>query len=421
MQESSTVVRPSGETTPLVPEIAIGGAVETLKAALPVLIRFLQSGDLREHPIWGNLIPFRIDGYGRGKRSLGHSVGADLVVDEHGHTWATEFDFAPSGRGYLLKCLPESEQAAVLHTFADWYRSMRLPEDPGRELAYYYATATTTVCRPETEYFCGRLRDECGIDIEAVNIDDLSRAGRPINRIVDRLFYASERAVAKEQMAPGRMMTKEPYLDSKMVFAMLSDSCLTPRLERVFGEELLGRLRSLIPPSYALDILRTSYPEVLAEVTDGTNRYDWIVKNTDVETDDSWGCRGVVLGLAYGASQFRRAVVENIAPDKKGIGSHPILQRYRKSADFRALWDSIVSGTVYQPPLEPFGKADYLPMTRQPATAPVHARIRPYFLIDASRVEKPKVFVPPAAIATLRQDPLSHGATDAVFTACRIV
>lgn len=420
MQTSSIAVEQRNDRSCLVPEIAIGEAVETLSEALPVLIRFLQSGDLREHPVWGNLIPFRVDGYGRGKRSLGHCVGADLVIDERGHVWATEFDFAPSGRGYLLKCLPKSERLPVLRSFADWYRSMRLPEEPSRELAYYYATATTTVCRPETEYFCTQLRNECGIDIEAANIDDLSRAGRPLERIVDRLFYASERAVEKDKMASGRMMTKEPYLDSKMVFAMISDSCMTPTLERVFGEELLGRLRSLIPASYALDVLRATYPEALAEVTDGTNRYDWIVKNTDVETSDSWGCRGVVLGLTYGASHFRRAVIENIAPDKKGIGAHPILQRYRRSADFRQLWNDIVSGAVYQPPLEPFGKADYLPMTRQPASQPVHARIRPYFLIDASRVDRPRVFVPPAAIATLRQDPLSHGATDAVFTACRI-
>lgn len=400
-----------------VPTLPIREAIATLSEALPVLIRFLQSPILRAHPIWGKLIPFGISEYGRGKRSLGHSIGIDLIIDQSGEVKATEFDFAPSGRGYLLKCLPEEVHGDVLGVFADWYRSMRLPEKPNEPLSYYYATATKTICFPETEYFCQRLR-EYGIEIEAANIDELSRRGEKLERIVDRLFYASELAVQK--MAPARMMTKEPYLDSKMVYAMLCDSDLTPLLESVFGEELLARFRALIPMSYALDRLRQSYPAALEGIVAGTNRHAWVVKNTDVETDDSWGCRGVVLGVTHGDREFREAVTGNVSPDKKGIGLHPILQRYHKSRDFADIWNGISSGKFFRPPIESFGKAEYLPMTRQPAVREVSARIRPYVLIDASRADDPRVFVPPYAVMTLRQDPLAHGASDALFAACRI-
>ena len=197
-------------------------------------------------------------------------------------------------------------------------------------------------------------------------------------------------------------------------------SPVTPVLEKVFGEELLGRFRTLIPMSYALDQLRRSYPTALEGIVAGTNRHAWVVKNTDVETDDSWGCRGVVLGVTHGDREFREAVTRNVSPDKKGIGRHPILQRYHESRDFADIWNGIVCGKFFRPPIESFGKAEYLPMTRELATREVSARIRPYILIDASRADEPRVFVPPYAVMTLRQDPLAHGSRDALFAACRI-
>ena len=172
------------------PTLAIKPVVDGIACVLPKLILLLQSEAIRHHPTWGKLLPYNVSNYGRGKRSIGHCVGADFLITLEG-VFVSEFDFAPSGRGFILASLPKKGAQAVLQFFADWYKSMRLPGQPDKELEYYYASGTRSSCWPETVYFCERMR-EFGVTIDLINMDDLSKQGGKVDRVIDRLFYLSE-------------------------------------------------------------------------------------------------------------------------------------------------------------------------------------------------------------------------------------
>lgn len=397
------------------PQVAVRAVVAGLSRVLPKLILFLQSQPVRDHTTWGKLIPYDISNHGGGKRSIGHCVGIDLIVSREG-VFVSEFDFAPSGRGFMLASLPPHGVEATLRTFADWYKSMRLPEHPDTELAYYYATATRTSCWEETSYFCRHLREH-GVTIDPVNMDELSEKGEPLTRIVDRLFYTSE-LVSEKNTPKCRMITKEPFLDSKMIAALIHDSYMTMTLTEALGEQDLSFLRRVVPETYALDIVRARYPDMLTRVATDTNRYDWLIKNTDVETDDSWGSRGVVFGGNYTKAQFTAALLEGVSPKNKNIGRHPVLQRFHRSTDFMQTWNDVVEGNLHAPDQSVFGRAVDPEAVGTAAKKPVHGRLRPYILIDQVNA---RTFTPPYAVGTLRQDVLSHGASDALFVAFEIV
>ena len=396
----------------VLPVLNIKPVVEGIARVLPKLIALLQSDTIRKHPIWSKLFPYDISNYGRGKRSIGHCIGLDLIIAEDG-IYVSEFDFVPSGRGFILASLPESGAEAVLETFAAWYKSMRLSEEPDRELSYYYATGTRTSCWPETVHFCERLRNY-GVVIDPINMDLLAKKGGRLDRIVDRLFYQSE-LVHVGNLPKCRIITKEPYLDSKMVSALIHDSYMTVTLTEALGEQGLALLRRVVPMTYALDIMRERYPEVLVQVSDDLNRYGWLIKNTDVETDASWGCRGVVLGTNYTKAQFADALVRNVSPGNKDIGKHPVLQRFHRSVSFASLWNGVVHGSICSPDPSVFGREVDVNATSDYTNSHVHARVRPYILLDTTNDQ---AFIPPYAITTLRQDALSHGASDALFAAC---
>ena len=396
----------------ILPTLAIRPIVEGIARVLPKLILLLQGNAVRHHPIWGKLFPFSVSNYGRGNRSIGHCVGADLLITPEG-VFVSEFDFAPSGRGFILASLHESGAQEVLQTFADWYKSMRLPEHPDDQLSYYYATGTRTSCWPETVYFCDRMR-ELGITIDPINMDELTERGAKVDRVIDRLFYLSE-LVSEKHLPACRIMTREPVLDSKMIAALIHDSNMTLPLIQALGNQDVAFLRRVVPLTYALDILRDSYTNVLDQVLQNSNRYNWLIKNTDVETDASWGCRGVVMGTNYTKTQFADALFNNVSPPNKNIGAHPVLQQFHKSTDFSPVWNGLVRGSIHSPNPRLFGREVDEQATGHCTNNHVYARVRPYFLVDATGKQ---VFIPPYAIATLRHNVLSHGATDALFAAC---
>lgn len=389
------------------PGLALASFVNQLCVALPRLLDLLRSPELRAHPRWGKQFPFEVAAYGSGQ-SLGHCIRPDIILTPAGPR-ICELDFVPSGRGFTLSALSGERRQRYLETFAHWYWEM----DAG-EVAY--ATGSTTTVWDETVYFTNALRADSGLQISAVNIDETPTNGA----LVDRMFYRSELR-HPELLAGKRVITAEPHLDSKMVFALIHDQESTPLLLQYLGRETLALLRTAFPATYVLEEMRHDnsglLQSVLARPASGevAPRGDWALKNADVETDSCWGCRGVILGRKYGAEIFRQAVVEGVSPTRKELGSRPVLQRFEPSVDFAPIWDAIVAGQVGD--TDRMGKGES-PIVRAPARKQVYARVGIYFLV--SNVTK-TVHVPPCGVLTLRQDELAHGATDALYTAFEII
>lgn len=389
-------------------------AQEFAKALVP-LLRFLRDDELRSHPVWGELFPFDVPAYGTDP-SLGHCVRLDVVLTEDGPQ-VCEMDFVPSGRGLLLAALEsKSQRAKYLAEWVQWYLAMG-----ARQRGVFYATGDRTICDKETQAFVQALmhHDARGVRMRAVSI-----AREPVNgEIVDRLFYRSE--LHSPEVVDGRtVITAEPWLDSKMVFALAHDPAMERRLVQVLGLTNLVTLREAFPLSFPLTVLRAQRHATLVYMS--RHPGDWLLKNTDVEGDDTWGSRGVVLGRKYTKDLFADALFGDVLQDDdpytglpmrrrrvshKNLGRQPIVQRYALSADFREIWDGIVGGSILRARQAHFGLRDE---EQGSATSYVHARVGIYVLVDNVGGT---VRVPPHGLLTLRQDALAHGASDALFSA----
>lgn len=366
--------------------------------ALPKLFAFLCSDELKEHPLWGRYFPLSVPVYGTG-RSLGHVVRPDIVLTEDGPR-ICEFDFVPSGRAFLLAALPgERQKGKFLLEFANWYVLMG-----GQERGVVYATADQTTCFEETTAFAKALDGVRRLAVRAVNVDQYPVDGQ----IIDRLFYRSE--IRSEVDLRGKdVITAEPWLDSKMVFALIHDPDMEAHLTQVLGLDAFLTLQEACPETYVLETILESRPALIARML--RDQRDWVLKSTDVETDHCWGCRGVVVGKKYTGPVFRRALVEQCPPPGKCLGAHPIVQRFIPSVDFRPVWDGVVDGNICATSGADFGKAEEVHLHAQ---KPVTARLGCYVLIEnVTHTTR----VPPFGLLTLRQDELAHGASDAIVTA----
>ncbi len=394
-----------------VPALHLHQFAMTLAAVLPKLIVCLRSDDLRRHPVWGQLLPFDVPAYGT-ERSLGHIVRPDVILTSEGPK-VCEFDFVPSGRGWVLSSLSTKEQQErFLRPFSDWYTGMGVNE-------VAYATGSVTTCWEETVFFSDRISRFNGVNVVAVNVDR-----DPIgDRVIDRLFYRSE--VKNTARVHGRTaFTSEPHLDSKMVFAFIHDACSDELLLQFMTPDDLQFLRLVCAETIITRDLRATRPELHKQLTtvqrpgqrQAPERNRWVLKNTDVESNTCWGSRGVVMGCKYGAGQFADALRGN-SPRHKDLGRRPVLQRFMPSFDFAPIWDEVVSGQVTASPAALMGK-QVSGATGQPASKHVYARVGVYFLVDNVG---DRVHVPPYGILTLRQDELAHGSTDALMTAFEVI
>jgi len=378
-----------------------------MSGALPPLIDFLCGPQVRFHPTWGKLIPYDVLPYGEG-RSLGHCVRPDIILTTEGLK-VCELDFVPAGRGFALNSIPDQERRQrYLGVFGEWYRKLGFTK-----VLYAITSAIENSYGVEVEIFCRALRQEQGIEISLCNADFLESNE---SALVDRLFYSAELSDPSQFYAP-EVMTKEPFLDSKMIFALVHDESMEGDLLKALGPDSLAFLRAVLPETYALDTLRERDREFLAQAVE--RRRSWVIKNTDVETNECWGSRGVLLGSRRNGTAFRAAAFANESPHNKNIGAHPILQKFHQSVDFKPVWDAVVEGMVAQSTSqEMFG------MTQNPAVVGVgaknhvYARIGIYCLVVNATKE---VIVPDVGVLTLRQDPMAHGASDALFTAFEIV
>jgi hypothetical protein len=180
----------------------LGSFVTRLAGALAPFVAYLASPGFRGHPRWRGLMPFDVPSYGV-TGSLGHCVRPDVIPTKDGPR-ICELDFVPSGRGFVLEGLASTgDREQFLRAFMDWYESMG-----HRHVAY--ATATRTVCLPETRRFAELMRQVTQLDVRAVNID---RDQVDPRALIDRLFYRSSsmtrtRPISALWSPPSRGLTR---------------------------------------------------------------------------------------------------------------------------------------------------------------------------------------------------------------------
>lgn len=372
-----------------------------LAEVLPKLIEFIASPILKNHSVWNDVVPYNVPSYGYGQ-SLGHCIRPDIVLGCDNKPYVCEIDFVPSGRGYLLASLNEEDQMKVLEVFYTWYRQMGIEN-------ILYATASTTICSDETRLFSESLRRYFGINIKDVNIDTLNKEDLE-GCLVDRLFYRTEMSVFNE-LGDANVITAEPWLDSKVIFAVIHDNSLDDILIEVLGDTGLKFLREVFPYSILLSSVSDQELEEIAE-----KRENWVVKNGDVEMSYSWGCRGTFIGANYTKKKFLEILKGSVTAKGKEIGQRPILQHFHLSQNFSVVWNGVVDGNYRQTSLKYPGLIPD-PKTSIYATKHVGARIGFYFLVN--RING-TCLVPDEGILTLRQDRMVHGASDALVLAATV-
>ncbi|MCB9763878.1 MAG: hypothetical protein H6739_29175 [Alphaproteobacteria bacterium] len=393
----------------VVPAVPLGGFLAELLEHLPRLLALMKSRALAEHPRWGSLLPFHLPLFG-GRASIGHCVRPDVLITEDG-PMICELDFVPAGRGVTLLGLPVvAQQRAFLGAFAAWYRGLGFDT-----ILYASATVDEDITLGDMRRFCVGMREHLEVDVHHANIDDV----QSFDGLIDRLYYASEMRSPRPVIDGGAsIVTAEPWLDSKMIFAVVHDQASDPFLLSHLGEDALRFFRRVFPRSYDLAQLRRTDPALLRRITATSTpdapaeRKRWLLKSTAA---DSWGSRGVVLGASYSGRRFREAVMRGVSPRRKDLGARPLLQRFVPSVDFTAVWDGLVEGRYHQVDPRAVGhRAD--PVTLAPASRPVHARFGPYVLVDTARGA---LTVAPYGVGVFRQDELVHGSKDAILCAVR--
>ena len=380
-----------------VPKIPIAGFLRDLGRVLPKLIELVESNEVRNHPVWGQIIPYSVSSYGAGV-SKGHCIRPDILITADGPK-ICELDFVPSGRGFVLAALSESNQASVLECFEAWYHRMNVRR-------VFFATATTTVCRDDTELFARRMRER-GFHIHAGNVDETQETDLR-GTFIDRLFYRSEMNMPEERrlLRGSDVATAEPYLDSKAIFAMVHDTSksMSEILDQYLAEDGVAFLRDAFPETFLLSSIQEKRFKHIAE-----ERERWVLKSTNVEIDEHWGSRGVVVGRKYNHEKFLK-VLSGSNVNGKNLGTAPILQKWHASRDWWQAWNAVVNGDILQTRLRHRG-SEPDPITFAPAKKLVGARIGFYFLLSRNDGE---CTVTPYGDTMLRQDELVHGAKDAI-------
>lgn len=396
------------KTTARLEEVPLRQFMLEFAKRLPNLIKALKSPEIRAHPRWGKLLPYDVPTYGDGT-SPGHCVRPDVVLTENGPI-ICEIDYVASGRAHLIESLrnvPGARQT-VLQGFADWYRAMKAS-------TVLYGTGTRTSCFRETEMFAEALRSETGTHITAVNLDDVSVADL-CGQFVDRLTYASEMVTADSDhkyLRGARVSTAEPFLDCKSFAVMIHDSTMSEILIRKFSQDGLRFWQRVVPLSFFQHELDAQAMQIVC-----ANPRRWVIKSSDVETDSCWGCRGTIVGSAYKPQDLVKYLQSGKRLGAKDPGQRPIIQMLGQSVDFTELWNRTVRdpSTMADPAV--FGRS-VSDECLQSAQRHVHARIGFFLPIDSDG--RPYTEVAEYAELVLRQNPIVHGASDAIAIAARLV
>jgi len=318
--------RPSAASANVVlPEIRLREFLMSISKALPKLIRFIGSDVVRAHPLWGRVIPFHVPSYGS-YPSSGHSVRPDILITKDGPKF-TELDFVASGMGGIPSALGTEQAAQFVDVVESWLRAMDTEH-------IRFATGSTTTADSECAAIAQLLRKR-GWDAQAINIDSFTEAHHP-KTLISRMFYSAEMKMPESMRhLPGRrVVTAEPWLDSKAVFALVHDPLMTGSLERALGANNLAFLRSAMPETW---LIRNLDHEQMATILDAQQQY--VIKATDVETSTCWGSRAVIPGIQCSRARFAQALRGTCE-----LGRWPIVQKFHQSLDFRETWNRMVDG-----------------------------------------------------------------------------
>ncbi len=344
-------------------EVELHEFMVSISRALPKLIRFIGSDVVRTHPVWGQAIPFHVPTYGS-HASSGHCVRPDILMTDDGPK-ITEFDFVAGGLGCIPAALGTEQANEVLSLIEAWYRSMDV-----RRIRF--ATASTTTAASDCATIASLLQRR-GWDAQAINIDTFFEEHRP-KTVIHRMFYSAEMKMPQAMRhLPGRtVITAEPWLDTKAVFALVHDAAMTHELIAVVGTENLAFLRRAMPETWLARTLDPDFREAII-----ANRGSYVVKATDVETTTCWGSRSVIAGEQCSRETFVHAI-SGTGAEKEKFGAWPIVQRFHRSLDFRGVWNQMVSGEL----------SDFYPITkncdpkiRQPVREYVGAKFGVFLLI----------------------------------------
>lgn len=359
---------------------------------------------LKKDPVWKDLIPFHKENYGN-SASIGHCIRPDIIKTEAGFK-VCELDFSPSGRGYISRYLEEKpeEQKLFLSAFADWYKKMGAQK-------FLYATATITVCEKEAAYFCSSLKKYFDINIVSGNIDHAI----PRNRVIDRLFYRSELCNEEKLFRNNSVITSEPYLDSKAIFALFHTPEISQKIRRSLGDNSFIFLKSVFPETHLLENPLMN-GKIIESIIHETNlRNQWLIKSGDVEENNTWGSRSVVVGKRTSAKEFIKILTRKDSStgngrSKKIIHNFPLLQSFEPTVGMEKYWNDCAHGT-------------HAFSSEQDAITPtergVYGRIGVYLLINSNNPKE--VIIPRYGCMTLRHnEPLAHGSRDAVFVPFKI-
>jgi hypothetical protein len=363
----------------------------SLSKALPKLIRFVGSDVVRAHSLWGRVIPFHVPSYGS-RPSLGHAIRPDILITKDGPKF-TELDFVASGMGGIPSALGTEQAREVVDAIGSWFRNMGV-----RRIRF--ATASTTTADSECAAIAKFLRQK-DWDAQAINIDTFAEAPNP-KTVISRMFYSAEMKMPQHmrQLRDRIVITAEPWLDTKAVFALVHDRDMTTELERALGADNLAFLRTAMPETWLIAKLDDQQRDAIRK-----DQAQFVIKATDVETETCWGSRAVIPGIQCSPERFGQALMGT--PE---LGAWPIVQKFHQSLDFSSVWNRMIGGEF----------SDYYPLVserKKNIWAPIHeyvgAKFGVFFLVVNDRDRDMCEFIPYADTALRPNSAILYFADDA--------
>ena len=363
------------------------------------------------------------------KRSLPRVIRPDILITD-GRFVITELDSVPGGMGHL-DCLSAAYEEAgfelvgsprgVRDRFAAMLRDAAGISDPACAIVVSEESADYL---PEMAYLSGELRAS-GLRVYTIRPDELSfteeglwvEADRERVRldVVYRFYELFDLMnIPKSELvmyaAKKKLVTVtppyKPYLEEKLLLALLHSPHLLEFWESAIGCERLSMLSEMIAPTWILDN-RAVPPHAgisgfewqgrpirdWREIGHGTQKQRRLVLKPSGFSPLAWGSRGVKVGHDMSREQWAHSLEDALAD----FNSSPwVLQWFHDTQILRVYYYNEAAGTVGQ----------------------MAARVRlcPYYFVTDDRAHLAGVL----ATACPKDKKLIHGMVDAVITPCRV-
>jgi len=364
------------------------------------------------------------------KNALPAIIRPDVLIADDGFA-ITELDSVPGGFGHL-DCLSAAygdagfeligSSRGVRDRFADMLRSHTEAPDP---VAAIVVSDESADYAPEMAYLAGELR-AAGLRAFAVHPRELTfteeglyiepEGERLRIDVIYRFFELFDLLnIPKSELISYAARKKlaavtppyKPFLEEKMLLALLHHDALADYWRGALGEEYLALLKKTLAETYILDN-RPVPPHAQISgfrwrgapirdwlaICDGSQKDRRLVLKPSGFSSLAWGSRGVKVGHDVSAEQWSEAVEQALA----SFDSSPyVIQSFR---------DTALIGVKYHD--EPTGE-----------TREMQARVRlcPYYFVIDGRAELGGIL----ATACPKDKKLIHGMVDAIMTPCRVV